>query len=87
MTFKMKDNFYYTTHFLDCDVPYIERTNYMGLKFDEVIESGGYQPHRTFRQAIQQHKKNLKEMIRLCQEELEKTDSLTPENIQQGEVH
>ncbi len=79
----MRDNLYYTTTFEGEDFPSISRTNYMGYKFEQVINEGG---HRSFRLAMAQHKKNLKKTIELCNKGLDEINSLTPESIKQDAI-
>jgi len=65
------------------DVPRVERIDIMGYKFDEVIIENGV---TTFKEAKAQHRKNLKQMIQLCQDALDNMDNLTPFNIEQSTI-
>lgn len=74
---------YYSTPFDPADIPQIERVDYHGYKFNEVIDS---HKQKTFRDAKRAHKNNLKEMIRLCEIELKKLNKLKIEDLQETSI-
>ena len=80
---KQSIRYYYTTPFDETDMPCIERVNYNGYKWGDVID-----PHaaRTFREATAQHRRNLKRMVELCKIELDRIPDMTPETIRQSDI-
>jgi hypothetical protein len=66
------------------NLPELDRVDYQGYGYDEVID-----PHkvRTFKEAKQQHRLHIKELIKQCQDELSELDKLKPEDCYQTMVH
>lgn len=74
---------YYSTPFDETDMPQIQRVEYNGYKWGEVIDEHAA---RTFNIAKAKHRKNLKRMIELCEAEIGKIDEMTPETIEQTKI-
>ena len=72
----MKSNTYYSVE--SGELPHLGRLDYMGYKFDDIIDVTA---RRTFREAKAEYKRNLKQMIARCEAELERCDEISSDKL------